>query len=388
MFLLLINCLTGCWSSRELNELAIVTALGIDKTDNGYLLSVQIINTGEIAGKNSSGRAEVVRFMKSGDTVFDAFRKLSTEAPRKIYVAHLRVVVFGEEMAREGIGKTLDVLSRDHEMRSDFFLTVAKGSTAFDILSVETALEKLPANQLYNALEASEKVWAPTMAVTLDELINSIVSKGKEPVLTGIYLHGDPESGSDFNNVERTSPNTFLKIGSLGVFKKDKLLDWLNVEDSKAVNYITDNVKSTVVNVPCEDGKISIETIRSKTKVKGKIEKGKPKIDISIFSEGNVSDVECKFDLSTPEKIKELEEKYKNRIKNGIEGSLKKVQKDYQSDIFGFGEVIHRVNPKAWKRLEPNWDQEFENLEISVKVNAKIRHLGTITESFQKEVEE
>ena len=68
--------------------------------------------------------------------------------------------------------------------------------------------------------------------------------------------------------------------------------------------------------------------------------------------------------------------------------SIKKVQEDYQSDIFGFGEVIHRANPKAWKQLESNWDQEFSTLEVSVKVDAKIRRVGTIIESFQKETEE
>ena len=91
ILLLLINFLTGCWSSRELNELAIVTALGIDKTEKGYLLSAQIINPGEIAGKSIFGRTEVVRFMKTGDTVIEAIRKLATDTPRKIYVSNIRV---------------------------------------------------------------------------------------------------------------------------------------------------------------------------------------------------------------------------------------------------------------------------------------------------------
>ncbi|MFC0272049.1 Ger(x)C family spore germination protein [Metabacillus herbersteinensis] len=388
MFLLMINILTGCWSRKELNELAIATALGIDKTEDGYLVSVQILNPGEIAGKGSTGRTEVVRFMKSGDTVFEAIRKISTDSPRKIYVAHLREVVIGEELASEGIGKVLDILSRDHEMRTDFYITVAKGSTASDILNVQTALEKVPANKLFDALENSEKNWAPTKTVSLDELISSIVSKGKEPILTGIYLYGDPETGSNFKNVQDVSPETGLRIDSIGVFKSDKLVGWLNTNESKGFNYATDNVSSTIVNVPCEDGKISIETIRSKTKVKGKMEKGKPKIEINVSSEGNVGDVQCKVDLSKEETIKEIEDKYKNEIKDEIEAVIKKVQEDYQSDIFGFGEVIHRTDPKAWKRIETNWDQEFESLEVSVKVKAKIRRLGTITESFQKEIEE
>ncbi|MCQ6280451.1 Ger(x)C family spore germination protein [Bacillus sp. EB600] len=388
MLLILISLLTGCWSSKELNELSIVTALGIDKTENGYLLSAQVINPGEIAGKTSSGRTEVIRFMKSGSTIFEAIRKLATDSPREIYVSHLRVVVFGEKLAKEGIGKTLDLLSRDHEMRSDFYMMVAKGSTAYDILNVMTHQEKLPANKLFNALDNSDKKWGPTTAVTLDELINNLVSKGKEPILTGVYVYGNPEYGSDFKNVQNISPKTGLRIDSIGVFKKDKLIGWLNVKESSGFNYIIDKVSSTATNVPCEDGKLAIETIRSKTKVKGKVEQGKPKITISVFSEGNVGDVECTIDVSKPENIKKLEEKYQSEIKDKIEGAIKKVQKDYKSDIFGFGEVIHRADPKAWKRLEPNWEQEFENIEVSVKVNAKIRRLGTITKSFQKEIGE
>lgn len=382
------SLLTGCWSKKELNELAIATSLGIDKTEDGYLVSVQILNPGELAGKSSTGRTEVVRFMKTGETIFEALRKLSMDAPRKIYVAHLREVVFGEEIAKEGIGKALDFISRDHEMRTDFFITVAKGSSASDILNVQTALAKVPADKLFYALENSEKNYAPTKAVKLDELINSIVSTGKEPVLTGIYEYGDPEYGSSFDNVTNVSPETGLRIDFLGVFKKDKLIGWLNEKESKGFNYITDNIESTVVNVPVEEGQVSIDTIRSQTKVKGEIKKGKPKITISITSEGNISGVESKIDLSKPEKIDVLNEKYKNDIKEQVEAAIKKVQEDYKSDIFGFGEAIHRADPKAWKRLEKNWDEEFANLDVTVNVKAEIRRLGTITESFQKETKE
>lgn len=115
---------------------------------------------------------------------------------------------------------------------------------------------------------------------------------------------------------------------------------------------------------------------------------GNPKIDINVTSEGSIGEVECTIDLSKPEKIEELNKRYAKDIKDKIEGSIKTLQEKYQSDIFGFGEEIHRTDPKAWKRLEGNWDQEFANLDVNVTVNAKIRNLGTISESFQKEIEE
>ncbi|MGE7759554.1 Ger(x)C family spore germination protein [Peribacillus sp. NPDC097895] len=389
VFLMLpIICLSGCWSSIELNELAIATALGIDKTEAGYLVTVQILNTSELAGDARSGRSEVVTFKKSGATIYEAMRSLSTDVPRRIYVSHLREVVFGEEMAREGIGKALDVLSRQKELRSDFYMTVAKGATAFDILNIQTGIEKIPANKIYNALENSEKRWAATRTVTLDELISSMISNGRESMLTGIFIYGDRKSGSNVLNAQDISPKTGIRLDYLGVFKKDKLVGWLDKNDSKGVSYITNHVKSTAVTIPCEGEKITINTIRSKTKIKGRMEKGKPKIDINVTSEGSIGDVECKIDLSKEENIKELNERYEKDVKGKIVGSIKKLQDDYQSDIFGFGEEIHRTDPKAWKRLEENWEQEFANLEVKVTVKAKIRNLGTMLESFQKEIEE
>jgi spore germination protein KC len=388
MLYIIFNFLTGCWSRTELNELGIVAALGIDKTEEGYLVTAQLINPSEIAGQARSGRTEVVSFKKSGETIYEAVRRLSTDSPRRIYVAHLREVVFGEELAKEGIGKALDVLSRQHEMRSDFFITIAKGSTAYDTLNIQTALEKLPATKINNALKNSERSWAPTKTVTLDELISSIVSRGKEPVLPGIYIYGDPEAGSDIVNANNVSPEAGIRIDSLGVFKKDKLLGWLSEEESKGFNYITDNVKSTAVTFQCEGGNITIDTVRSKTNVKGKVEKGVPKININIRSEGTIGEVGCKIDVSKQENIEKLEEKYKKNIKDKIEFAIKKVQEEYKSDIFGFGEVIHREDPEAWKYLKPNWDEEIANLEVTVNVEANIRRLGTISESFQKEIEE
>ncbi|MEC0275434.1 Ger(x)C family spore germination protein [Peribacillus frigoritolerans] len=389
VFLMLpVICLSGCWSSIELNKLAIVTAMGIDKTEDGYLVTVQILNPSELAGDARSGRTEVVTFKKSGATIYEAIRGLSTDVPRRIYVAHLREVVFGEEMAREGIGKPLDVLSRHKEIRSDFYMTVAKGSTAYDTLNVQTALEKVPANKVFDALENSEKRWAPTRTVTLDELVSSIVSKGREPMLTGIKVYGDPESGSNVKNAQNISPNSGLRLDYLGVFKRDKLVGWLNKNDSKGVSYITDHVKSTAVNIPCEGDQITVNTTSSKTKIKGKMEKGNPKIDINVTSEGSIGEVECTIDLTKPEKIEELNKRYEKDIKAKIEGSIKTVQEKYQCDIFGFGEEIHRTDPKAWKRLEGNWENEFANLDVNVTVKAKIRNLGTISESFQKEIEE
>ncbi|MGO1528966.1 Ger(x)C family spore germination protein, partial [Senegalia sp. (in: firmicutes)] len=45
-----INLITGCWDKRELSELSIASAIGIDRVEDEYLVSVQIINPSEVTG--------------------------------------------------------------------------------------------------------------------------------------------------------------------------------------------------------------------------------------------------------------------------------------------------------------------------------------------------
>lgn len=378
--------LSGCWGRTELNELAIVTAIGFDKAEEGYEVSVQVLNPGEIAGKNSTGRTEVVTFKTTGDTVFEALRKLSTSVPRSIFVSHLREVIFGEEFAKDGIGKALDFLSRDHEMRTDFYLTIAKDTSAYNILNVQTNLENIPANHLFYTLTLAEEKWAPGKVVRLDELIDSIVSKGKQPVLTGVYIKGDPKEGRKIQNTQQISPTTSLHIDNIGVLKNDKLVGWLNEDESKGFNYITDNVHSTIITLPCENGRVSIETSHTKTKLKGKIVDGKPKIDINLKTEGDIGEIQCKVDILNKEQIKVLEKKYEDDVREKIEAVIHKIKNDYQSDIFGFGEVIRRSEPSEWKGMMEDWNNELPNLDIAIHVDAHIRGLGTINESFQKDL--
>ena len=63
--------LTGCWSSREINSLAITVCIGIDKTEDGYLLTQQIINPKAIASKKATNEAPVIIYSETGMDLFE-----------------------------------------------------------------------------------------------------------------------------------------------------------------------------------------------------------------------------------------------------------------------------------------------------------------------------
>lgn len=383
--------LMGCWSKTELNDLAIVLAMAIDKSEEGYLISVQIINPSEIAAQTQTSETSVTTYSASGETVFEATRKLTQQVPGDIYFAHLRVVIFGEELAKEGIRKPLDFLSRNHEMRTDFYILVSKDGPAKPLLKILTSLERIPANSMYDSLQMSEKRWAPTKGMTLDQLISDLIKKGKHPILTGIYIEGDADIGNSLKNVEEIEPPAMIILDHLAAFYNDQLVGWLNQDESKGYNYILGDVKDTIGTIPCSEGdneNISLEVMRENTNLKGTVKNGEPEINIHLKIEANVGDVECTIDILNPKVIKELEKKAAKEVEDRIEKAIKKAQSELKSDIFGFGSAIHRSDPKAWKLLKDEWDARFPDLSVTSKVDFKIRHLGTITESFQDVNEE
>jgi len=389
LLLCILLIVTGCWNRRELNELAIAVGMGIDKQGKQYKVSMQVVVPSEIAAKKGQGTTPVVLYSAVGDSVFEAIRKMTTESPRKIYISHLRILILGEALASEGIAKSLEFLTRDSEARSDFYIAVSKESTAEDVLKVLTTLDSIPASMLFNALETSEKEWAPTTSVTLDELISVLTSESRNPILTGILVHGDPNEGGSSDSVKNVKTPVRLQYTTLAVFRKDKLIGWLNEKESKAYNYIMDKVHSTAAVIPCPSGgNVTLEVIRTKTNIKGKVVHKKPQIDINIRGEVNVDEVGCHVDLMKPSAISQIERLAEQRVKDIIQELIHSVKQRYKVDIFGFGQVIRRANPKAWKELRRDWERHFMDLEVTVNVHASIRQLGTVGNSFLDRIKE
>lgn len=383
-----INLLSGCWSKKELSEISIASAIAIDKTEDGYIVTAQIINPSEIAGRTLTTRVAVSTYSTTADTIFEAIRKLTHLVPRKVYLGHMRLLIFSEDLAREGIGKSLDFLSRDHEVRTDFYIMVAKDAKAKDILNVLTPLEKIPASKLHYSLERAEKAWGSVRTMALDELIACLTSIGIEPVITGVTINGNVERGKNIKNVENVDVPTVLRIDQVGVFKEDKLIGWLDEKEGWGYNAIIGNVESSVISLPCKKGEnLAVEVVSTESNIKGSIDEGVPKINIDFKVEANIGEVNCEIDLTKPETVLELEKSLANKSREFMISAIKKAQKGLESDIFGFGLVIYRSYPKEWNELKNNWDKEFIDLEVNVNVNANIKGMGTITDTYMNVIE-
>ncbi|WP_181350074.1 Ger(x)C family spore germination protein [Thalassobacillus sp. CUG 92003] len=387
VWVVMVLTLTGCWSSRELDELGVAVAIGVDKDeDDRYVLSVQIINPSEVASDAPTTRPPVTLYTTTGDTLFQAFRNMTTHSPRKVYVSQLRMVVLGPEIVNEGVTPALDLLYRNHEFRPTFFVTVARDASVSDILSTLTPYERIPAKKLMDSLIDTEENLGITKSVTIDNLIADVRSNGKEAVLPGILMEGDAATGTSTTNVEKVDAPTKLSIDGLSIFRGDQLVGWLKEEESQGYNYATGTVQSTIETFACDNpGTLSVEILRSNASMDAQLRSGKPTITIRVEVEGNVGEVDCVIDLSDDDKMKDINKKTEEVIEKKINAAINVTQEEYASDIFGFGNVIHRNHPAYWKQIKYDWKSHFSELEVKTDVKVKIRRKGKSTQPLQSE---
>ena len=381
---------SGCWNRRELDDLAIQLGTAIDKVGSQYRVAVQVVIPGEVSARSSSsGISPVTLYHATAPTIFEAFRKLTETSPRKVYSAHVRVLVIGESLAREGIAKALDMFSRNPEARTDFYLMISRNTTAMQVLKTLTSLEKIPAENLFYALDTSAKNWSPTTTVTIEQLIEQLVKEAQSPVLTGVNIMGNPRKGEQLTNVEEIDPAAQQQFTGLAVFRKDKLVGWLNETHSRGYNYIMNNVKSSAGHLECPaGGLLTLETVRSYTRLKADVINGEPVITVKVKNISQISDVECRITLSDPQSIKEIEKSAAERLEAVIKSTVEHVQKKYGFDVFGFGQAVYRSHPREWKRMRENWNDKFRKLKVNYDVKIEVHKVGSTNDSFLNYIKE
>lgn len=392
MFFSLLLCaatLSGCWSKKELTDLAFVIAVGIDKTEDGkFVVTFQVVNPGNVAGATQrgggSGGVPVSIYKEAGDNLVEASRKASKKLSRLIYYAHTNLVVIGEEVAKEGIDGLLDALERNSQFRTTAMVVIARHHSAEDVLKILTPIDKISANQIIKTLQFSEKVWGQTLNVRVGDVIHDLDSEGKAPVISGVEIVGGVKKGKRQANVQASEPDARLNINGIAMFKNGKLVGWAFGETARGVSWVMDKIEQTDVTVEWKRKKeaVSYKVVRAKTSVAAHMKNGKPSISIRIKAEGDIGESLVPIDFTNPMQIFALEKKIEQTIKSEVVHAVEKAKKE-KTDIFGFGNAVYRSYPREWKKMKHAWGESiFPQLEVNVTVDAFIRRTGLRTKPY------
>lgn len=380
--------LYGCWSKKELTEIAIVVGVGIDKNENGtYRVSVQVVNPiNIISGQQLGGLTgpPITVYHGDGHTLLEAAREVTKEVSRQLHFDHCNLVVIQEDLAKEGIKEILDALERSPDFRSTALISIARGTKAQNIIKTVTPIDHVSAQKIIYGLENTQERLGENIAIELSQLINDVYHVGASPVLSGVEMIGNKAKAASEENAKFTIPLANIKISKLAVFKEDRLIDWIDGDKAKGIIMLRNRLKGTVVNLDWKEHKdaISVSIHRSNVKIKPSYKNGKPTFLIKGRFEGNISEVQVPIPLSDPAIIGEVENILSKKIKKMMEEALE-YAKEKQTDLARLGEHFWLQYPKEYFQLREDWNEKIlPEVDVDIKVKSILRRTDMKFEPF------
>ncbi len=382
---------SGCYDSNEIENLAYVIAIGIDKADKeSFNLTFQTAVPKSIAG--GEGESIATKTFKT-DNFLSGLKKASGYLERKINLSHTEIIAVSEDIAKAGITAFLNGLQQNIELRPNVNIIVTAEGAQKYIESIKPKLSSSPAKH-YNLLFSSYETDFLVKDTQLEDYLYRAKNQSAQPVAiyTAIDKAISDESKSDEkskkpNEEEGKKPeeegkkssedeNKAIAIKGLAVFKADKMVGKLNEDEAMLFSLMTSTKSKDIEIVDPLDDKFKVlgnvkKSRLSSTKVI--LNKGKPKISINLKLNIDVKAVQSDNDYDEPEKAAKLKLAYEQYLNNGIKNLLNKTTKDLKSDIFGFGQQAKRnfITIGAWENA--NWNDIFVQSEYELLVDVNVR---------------
>ena len=364
----------GCWNYRRLDQLGIVSGVGfdLDPESDKILLTIQVIKPGEVQGGGGGGSSggggggggqaqPVVTLESTGTTVFEAVREAVTKFSRRLFWPHNQVLIIGKEAAEKGVRRFMDFEIRDAEPRPTAWVLVTSGK-AGDLIKAPAKIDKIPALEIAEMVRVQSATSKAGGFMTHD-FVSRLVSKTNAPIATQIELNEKNE----------------VQLAGTAIFKGDKLASFIGKRETRGLLWVLGKVKSSVIVVkaPRNKGDVSLEVTRSRSKIEAEVKKESLRIKVTVNVLSNLGQQNSRRNLNSPAALKNLARLEAIAIRNEINAAIQRA-KDLNADIFGFGEAVHRADPKEWKKLEPRWDKLFPELKVDLMVKTNISEAGLI----------
>jgi spore germination protein KC len=367
--------LTGCWDRAELEDITIMTGIGLDMNEENQIeVTVNFYVPKVISGEAGGGRGgaatgEALIRTGVGDTIADAIGNVKLKIPRRIFWGHTKILVINERVAKEGIREPLDFIVRHYEPRLRTHVFVSKDK-AKDILTLLPPLEDNIMEVLRELAES--KVMKETL---LKDLLLMLTGKEGAAALPMIDIL-PPMKGNE-------EPQSIAYINRTAIFKEDKMIGSIDEKLTRGVVWILDEVVeatiTTVTPAEAKKGHVSVAIFHAKTELLPKIKDGKWEMIVKATAEGDAVLNGTNLNLMNLDISKSIEKEIEEEIIERLEITLQKVQKEMKADVFGFAGAFYRKYPEKLPDIKDHWDDIFPQVDVKIEVEMTLRRPGIST---------
>ncbi|MBE5755174.1 MAG: hypothetical protein E7341_00630 [Clostridiales bacterium] len=382
-------------TQARLNMRAIVTGLAIDKVDDKYEVTAQIVKTSP--STESGGEKATVNFVSDNDeTVIGAISKLSYKTGKTSAFSHTNFIIIGKDVLEEDLTQTLDYFMRDNITNDSMLLLVAEEKASNEIKKTKD-VELSIAIGLQKVFMYREKEGDGVMNSVLEFMKDSKESSGTSVVSLLALEKNDEQSednptggGSSSSSGSSGESGTedggeqgggskyqyFKAQTELGCFVDGRYVGKL--EKDEVLGYMLANKKATIDDVYAEDFDKSVFNakrvgvkIKDKTnKLKIRYENNIPCLDLVVkIKNSAIYEIQSEefIDAPTDAEFSEIKNGLKKKIAENVSKCFEK-SKELKADIWGAYLLAQKHHYKQTNMYYKNREDFLSNLKLNVIV--------------------
>ncbi|MGO4544955.1 Ger(x)C family spore germination protein [Paenibacillus sp. 2TAB23] len=362
---LVLAILPGCWDRIEVNDMALIMAVGIDKAKDEHIeLTVQVFIPNPSSGGSDGGSNEgrVYTLSRTGMTLPDALSVMQRELPRTFFWGHAKAYIFGEALARDGMHDQFDFLFRDIEPREQANVYLCRQTAKALLLSLSdpNSYETLIKMGQKRSLESS----------TVINIAEMIASESDSFTLPIAHSSSFMSAGEEKN---------ILIVKGDAIVKKRKVIGYLDAGMTEGLQWFQNMRIERNVGIALDNPKqkITIKLKRSSVRVIPSIKNGEWSVLMKLKINADVADNSTKLNLiDEHDHLRKIEKPFNEMLSRQIESAVKRLQNQYDADVLGLAKAFHHKYPKEWKQNRQRWDERFKSLDIKIEVDTIIRNPG------------
>ncbi len=220
--LLLICFLTaGCVSYTELDDLSIVSTLGIDYQEGKYQLYVQVIQ-GEL--EEQEVEKKIITYFGEGESLEKAFYTLYTKSSKRLYLSHMDLLLLTEDAINQKFSEIIHSLLANNEYRHNFHVV-------FLTTSLQDWMEaNIPSKEVNQLIQTNQQETSTTMEKEFETMMKELL------IDRNTYL---PSISYQENQ---------LSLKGYTLIENYQVKENLNLEDSLLFNFLLNKVTKAYLN--------------------------------------------------------------------------------------------------------------------------------------------
>lgn len=365
VYLFLLLNIAGCGEVKLLEKVGLTTLIGYDLGNANDITTTAIVRQ-----VSSDFESKITILTAESETSQGTRIELNRISSKKIMAGQMRVVLFSEELAEQGISYYIETLMKNSEISGNVLLAVVEGQTQ-SLLEYEYDNIVDIGDHIYKQLEQNIK-GEQMISSTLHEVGYDHYSIGKEialPIVT--------------RNKEQ------IEISGIALFKEGKMVGTVSAKDSFYVKLIRDNYNIGKLelsidgeNLPSSLNKNSTDKIDLvfdpiQTKKKVRLTSSSiPEFGLNISMKTRLMEIHPEFNVDNPDNSELLNKATAKKLEDEIVRVIG-ITQEAGSDVFGFGE-LYRSSVRYSDLTKNRWRALYKDMKVDVHADFTLLRDGVM----------